>query len=1089
MSSRHPNEPRGSIAAFGSDITEHKIIEQTLLRQKALLLGISRIFHEALTCQTEEELGEVCLRVAEEITESRFGFIGEIKGQHLEEIAISNPGWDACAELNPHGQRKPPGKFELHGIYGRVLLDGKSFFTNDPTHHPDRVGLRVGHPPLESFLGAPLIHEGRTIGMIALANRPGGYTPSEQESVEALTPVIVEAFMRKRAEQALMESEKRFHRLFEDDLTGDFVCTPEGKILLCNPAFAAIFGFSSPDEVIGTSFLDLYVDPGERESMLESLKQQGNLWRYETWRKRRDGELIYVVENIVGHFNDRGELFEMQGYIFDDTERKQAEIALQESKKLSLERAAHLQSTLDAAPSIIWTAHDCECRSITGNRAAEEFTRVPQGADMSKTGPSADGLSHYRVFKDGVELKPEEMPIQRVAASGIPLLDHAIDFVFDDGTVRALLGNVVPVLDEKGQSSGAVAAFMDITERKRAEEELRESEVRLKRSQEIARLGSWELDLLNQRLTWSDEVYRIFGLQPQEVGATYEAFLDAVHPDDRAAVDAAYSGSVREGRDAYEIEHRIVRKSTGEIRIVHEKCEHIRDASGLIIRSLGMVHDITERKRADDALHDAHHRALWLARFPDENPNPVLRVSADRRVLYCNPSAEELPGWTCGVGQSLDSRLLPLVNRAMSGGQEEQDDVHIGSRVYSVWVTPFPEEGYANVYGLDITERKQAEEALTKAEKKYRELVQYAPAGIYEIDFRTRRFTSVNDAMCQMAGYSREELLTMDVFDLLDEASQALFQARIARWLSGEEPDKGVEYRVRAKDGHTLDVILNVTFTRDKQGKPLGATVVGHDITERKLMEEELRKSRDELEMRVRERTAELEMSNKELQDFAFVASHDLNEPLRKIQAFGDMVTKRLGDFKDEDSKDYLKRMQTAAARMKTLLNSLLSYSRVTTKAEPMKKTDLRRSVKEALSNLEIPIGEKNAKVEIGDLPTIKADVVRMTQLFQNLIGNALKFHREGEAPHVKIYSKEMEDAHEIYVEDNGIGFDEKYLDKIFEPFQRLHGRSSEYEGVGMGLAICKKIVERHGGKITARSEAGKGSTFIVTLPVERTAP
>jgi PAS domain S-box-containing protein len=183
-------------------------IEMALYKHAAeeRLAGINRILQAALTCKTEEELGVVCLEIAENITQSRIGFIGEINEKGLKGIAISNPGWEACNLLDPGGHRRPPGNFKIHGIYGRVLLDGKGFFTNDPAQHPDSIGLPDGHPPLTSFLGVPMMHEGRVIGMIAVGNREGGYTQANQDALEALMPSIVEAFLRKRTEEVIRET-------------------------------------------------------------------------------------------------------------------------------------------------------------------------------------------------------------------------------------------------------------------------------------------------------------------------------------------------------------------------------------------------------------------------------------------------------------------------------------------------------------------------------------------------------------------------------------------------------------------------------------------------------------------------------------------------------------------------------------------------------------------------------------------------------------------------------------------------------------------------------------------------------------------
>jgi PAS domain S-box-containing protein len=282
------------------------------------------------------------------------------------------------------------------------------------------------------------------------------------------------------------------------------------------------------------------------------------------------------------------------------------------------------------------------------------------------------------------------------------------------------------------------------------------------------------------------------------------------------------------------------------------------------------------------------------------------------------------------------------------------------------------------------------------------------------------------------------------------------------------------EIRLRAEDGTLLPVYISLSPLDMEEFRGICVTLT--DLTEQKLYLERL------------------ERSNRELRDFASIASHDLQEPLRKIQSFGERLTVKCADSLPVEGRDYLERMRNASKRMQAFIQELLNYSRVTTGAAPFRAVDLEEVLRDAVSDLQVRIGETGGRIEIGDLPSFEADPSQMRQLFQNLIGNALKFHGN-QKPIVKIHGRvvnRMEDDHSddapsgrycrITVEDNGIGFDEKYVDRIFAPFQRLHGRS-EFEGAGMGLAICKKIVERHDGSISAKSEPGKGSTFIIRLP------
>jgi len=325
---------------------------------------------------------------------------------------------------------------------------------------------------------------------------------------------------------------------------------------------------------------------------------------------------------------------------------------------------------------------------------------------------------------------------------------------------------------------------------------------------------------------------------------------------------------------------------------------------------------------------------------------------------------------------------------------------------------------------------------------------------------------------------------------------------RVASEIQGEE-NSMLALRTRQSDESARNTTLTFLTANALVLALLGAVyyVAARDLAERQRAAERLREANDQLELRVEERTheladtnTELERSNRELQDFAFVASHDLQEPLRKIQAFGDRLKTKHGPQLNEEARDYLYRMQNAASRMHTLINDLLTFSRVTTKAQPFERTDLNKVAEDVLNDLEVRLQDTGGTVDVAPLPTIYADRLQMSQLFQNLIGNALKFHRTGEAPIIKIRAEVtkkgggpagVNEVARLTVQDNGIGFDEKYLDRIFTPFQRLHGRG-EYEGTGIGLAVCRKIVERHRGNLTAESRPGEGSTFIITLPVNQ---
>lgn len=345
-------------------------------------------------------------------------------------------------------------------------------------------------------------------------------------------------------------------------------------------------------------------------------------------------------------------------------------------------------------------------------------------------------------------------------------------------------------------------------------------------------------------------------------------------------------------------------------------------------------------------------------------------------------------------------------------------------------------------------------------------------SAIVAITDRAGRIVHVNDKFCEISRYPREELLGQNHRIINSGYHSRDFFVEMWKAISSGKIWEG-EIRNRAKNGALYWVYTTIVPFLDDQGEPYQYVSIRYEITQRKEAEEQLRIYADRLER-----------SNQELQDFASIAAHDLQEPLRKIQAFGDRLITKYGSNLQPEGHDYLHRMLASAKRMRRLIDDLLTYSRVTTKAKPFERVELDLVLKEVLADLEFRMEQVKGHVESSPLPAIDADSSQMRQMLQNLIANALKFHRPDTPPVVKVEASVYGGKCVISVTDNGIGFEEKYLDRIFTIFQRLHGKQ-EYEGTGVGLAVCRRIAERHGGSITAKSALGQGATFLITLPVK----
>jgi len=601
-------------------------------------------------------------------------------------------------------------------------------------------------------------------------------------------------------------------------------------------------------------------------------------------------------------------------------------------------------------------------------------------------------------------------------------------------------------------------------------------------AQRLNKIGSWDLDVATGSIQWSDELYRLLQLPAGSAPLRGEDFQRRFPSEAWGKVQRAFERCLTTG-ESYELELEMRLPDRGSVSIV-ARGEPALDASGQVVQVIGTLQDVTALKRAEQRLSRALERVrlattaanmgIWDWDVTDdvlvwdETMYPVYGVAA-------GTFPDAFAAWrACVHPQDLPEFERDLL-RTLAGGEASDMIFRIVRdgqvrHMRGAAVTHRDAEGRAlRVVGvsMDVTAQRAAEAALRANEALLREFVKHAPAAIAMLD-RDLRYLQASERWLtdyrldgkSVIGRSHYEVFP-DVPERWREVHQRVLRGSVEK--CDEDPFPRADGRVEWLQWEARPWRLG-------DGSIGGILFFTQVVTARK-----------EMELELRNRRAELERSNQDLEQFAYVASHDLQEPLRAVAGCGQILERRYGHQLEPMARELIQHMVEGAGRMQALILDLLAFSRVGARGHELVAVDSAEALKRAMKQLEGAMGESHAQVKVSPLPRVRGDVDQLTQLFQNLMGNAIKY-RGADPVHIAIDAQSSGSAWQFSVRDNGIGIEPQYFEKIFVLFQRLHTRE-EYPGTGIGLAICKKIVERHGGRIWVESTVGQGTAFHFTLP------
>jgi PAS domain S-box-containing protein len=805
--------------------------------------------------------------------------------------------------------------------------------------------------------------------------------------------------------------------------------------------------------------------------------------------------------------------------------RPEATYEVRRYRDVTGERGAafrHLQ-ILDALEEMVFTRSPGSVVTFA-NRAAERHYNLSRAELRGRTDAPFDRMDATREdLQDELEVFRTGKTVERAAE---PSRRH-------DGVVRLFHTRTSPLYDTQGNVVEIVGVARDVTDERRLVEAAADQQRRLELALDAGRMGIWEWRIREQKVIWSEAIERMHGLAPGSFDGSFEMYQSDMHPDDRPRVLAAIQETVAARRD-HALLYRIVRPD-GEVRWLEAFGRMVLGDDGEPVRLVGVCSDVTDRiagehSRADLRAAEARRVEAEEARRRTQRilegiTDSFTVYDRDFRILFANEAAgrplgkrpEELVGqraWEL-VPDLEGSPLHRELERAMRDNVTVTVQDHYAPLDLSFELSAYPlGDGGLAVYSRDVTARRR-QQALEERMARYGAL--RAEVGAFmarELDLR-----AMLQAVCE--GLVRHLGLAFARVWLLDGSGEVLELHASAGLYTHLD---GGHARVRVGDFKIGKIAAErkAHLTNDVQHDPrvgdkawavreglvsfAGYPLVVDDnlvgvlaaFSRERLAEDTLNAMgsvsdavaqgvvRRKTELELEERARDLARSNADLEQFAYVASHDLQEPLRMVASYTQLLARRYKGKLDQDADDFIGFAVEGVTRMQRLINDLLAYSRVGTRGREPQPVELEKVMAGARANLATAIAETGAEVSHDPLPGVLGDEGQLVQVLQNLVGNAIKFHREGTPPRVHVGVRREGGDWQISVRDNGIGIEPAYFERIFVIFQRLNPRE-RYPGTGIGLAITKKIIERHGGRIWVESTPGEGSTISFTLPATTT--